>query len=273
MLIGANVGEIAHGVARLVRHLRRVEEQARPALPGQDRIAEGQGGVPHIAAAQVEGPGEVVRIGDDERVELRLRHLLADALELCRRRLAGIGERMRPYRSLRRGRAVDPDHIDEIDIDGRKLSAGTLHRLLQLLQAVAGMKPRIVGEHTAGRQVFGDPVLGRGIGELDRRDHGCVDLLGCLDGVASVDDEGCLALEHDGGAGRAGEAGEPGQALGALRHIFSLMLVGARYHEAVEAAAGHLGTELGDVLGALSGRGGVVEKLELGHGKHHRNRD
>ena len=188
------VGEIADGVAGLVRHLRRIEEQARAALPGQDRIAERQGRVPHIAAAQVEGPGEVVRIGDDERVELRLRHLLADALELGGRGLAGIVERMRPHGSLRRGRAVDPDHIDEIDVDGRKLSAGTLHRLLQPLQAVAGVKPRIVGEHAAGRQVFGDPVLGRGIGELDRRDDGGVDLLGRLHRVAPVDHEGGLVL-------------------------------------------------------------------------------
>ena len=82
-----------------------------------------------------------------------------------------------------------------------------------------------------------------------------------------------MSWQDDGGAGRAGEAGEPGQALGALRHVFALMLVGARHDEAVEAAAGHLGPQLGDVLGALSGRGGVVEELELGHGKHHRNRD
>ena len=135
------------------------------------------------------------------------------------------------------------------------------------------MKPRIVGEHAAGRQVVGDPILGRGLGQLDRRDHGGVHLLGRLHRVAAIDHEGRLALQHDGRAGRAGEAGEPGQALGALRHVFALMLVGARHHEAVEAAAGHFGPELGDVLGALSGRGGVVEKLELGHGKHHRNRD
>ena len=59
----------------------------------------------------------------------------------------------------------------------------------------------------------------------------------------------------------------------ALFGTYSLVLVGARHHEAVEAAAASLGPELGDVLGALSGRGGVVEKLKLGHGKHHRNRD
>ena len=127
------------------------------------------------------------------------------------------------------------------------------HRLLQPLQAVAGVEPRIVGERAAGRQVLGDPVLGGGLGELHRRDDGGVDLLGRLHRIAPVDHEGGLVLQHDRRAGRAREAGEPGQALGALRHVFPLVLVGPGHDEPVEAAAGHLGPQLGDVLGSLGG--------------------
>ena len=82
--------------------------------------------------------------------------------------------------------------------------------------------------------------------------------------VAAVDDERGLVGEDDGRAGRAGEAGQPGEALGALRHVFALMLVGARHDEAVEAAARQLLPQLGDALGTLGGRGGVVEKSGSG---------
>jgi hypothetical protein len=118
--------------------------------------------------------------------------------------------------------------------------------------------------------VFGNPFLGRQVGELHGCDDGGVDLLSRLDRVASIDHESGLVPENDCRACGAGEAGEPGQTLGALRHILTLVLVGPRHDEAVEAAAGHLGTQLGDMSGALCGRSRVVEELELSHAKQHR---
>jgi hypothetical protein len=65
-----------------------------------------------------------------------------------------------------------------------------------------------------------------------------IDLLGELDGVAAVGEDRGAGLQHDGEAGRAGEAGEPAQAFAAGRHVFALVLVGARHQPAVEPEGG-----------------------------------
>ena len=76
-----------------------------------------------------------------------------------------------------------------------------------------------------------------------RLEHGTVHLLADLQRVAAVDEDRRLVGEHDGRAGRAGEAGQPGEPLGRFRHIFALVLVGARHDEAVERQLLQLGAE------------------------------
>jgi hypothetical protein len=65
------------------------EEDGRPALARHDRVAERQGRVLDIAATDVEGPGQRVRIGEHERIDLGLGELLLDAGELVGAGLAG----------------------------------------------------------------------------------------------------------------------------------------------------------------------------------------
>ena len=116
-LLRRDVGDGADGGAGLVRDLRRIEEHRRAPLGRDHRIAERQRRMRDVAAADVEGPGEVVRVRDHERVELRLRELFPDARELRLARLAGKLRRVRPHRRLRRRRPLEPDHVDEVDLD------------------------------------------------------------------------------------------------------------------------------------------------------------
>ncbi len=69
--------------------------------------------------------------------------------------------------------------------------------------------------------------------------------------------------QHDGDAGRAGEAGEPGQPLGAGRHIFVLVAVGARHDEAVEAAPLQLRAQRREPRRAVAALAAILERLEM----------
>mgnify|MGYP003694135355 CR=1 FL=1 len=70
-----------------------------------------------VGAADVEGPGDGVRIGDDQRVGAQLADLGADARELVVRRLAGEAQVMQRDRAERRRRAVGPDRVDQVGLD------------------------------------------------------------------------------------------------------------------------------------------------------------
>ena len=93
---------------------------------------------------------------------------------------------------------------------------------------------------------------------LDGENRG-VDFLARPAPVAAVDEQRGAVGQHDGGAGRAGEAGEPGQPLGAGRHIFVLVAVGARHDEAVEPAALELGAQRRDARRAGAALAAILE--------------
>ena len=82
-----------------------------------------------VAAAEVERPGKIVRVGDDKGVELGLGQLPTDPLQLGLGAFAGKLDRVRPDGRLRRRGAVDPDHVDQVDVDRRERAAGPGDRL------------------------------------------------------------------------------------------------------------------------------------------------
>jgi hypothetical protein len=122
-------------------------------------------------------------------------------------------------------------------------AAGALAGAGETLVAVDGLQPGIEAELATLRQVLGNPGLGRFLRDLMRGERRDVDLVAHGQGIAAVDEDRRAIGQHDGKAGRAAEAGEPSQALGAAGHVFALMLVGARDHEAVDAAAREFGAQ------------------------------
>ena len=97
-----------------------------------------------------------------------------------------------------------------------------------------------------------------------RREHGQIDLLSDLDGVASIDEHGSLVGENDGAAGRTREPCQPSQSLRGRRNIFVLVLVGARHHETVEPPPLQFRPQGLEAARALRGIRGFLEGLEAG---------
>ena len=79
----AHVGKFFQAVAHVVGKLAPVDIERRPALARDHREGQRQRGVRHVRAADVEGPGDRVRIGHHQRVGLELCDLGADQREFC----------------------------------------------------------------------------------------------------------------------------------------------------------------------------------------------
>ena len=233
--------------------------------------ASASGVCAHVGAADVERPGDVLRVRHHQRIGAQLGELGAHALELVGRAFAGELEIAQDHR-LPVGGAGRSVHSASIGLSSTATSSApaAAQALLQLLGALGGVQPGIVAELGAAFQVLLEPLLRRIVHQmLDGKDRS-VDLRRRLHGVAAVDEQHGALGQHDGGAGRSGEAGEPGQPLLARRQIFVLLAVGARHHETVKPAALELGAQGGDAGGALRALARIVERLEAGleHGRH-----
>ena len=161
----------------------------------------------------------------------------ADAGKLRLRRLAGIAQIVQHDRAERRLRPVAPAGIDRIIVDRNKARARGLAGLGEPFGAVDRVQPGRIAEFRAGQQIFFDPLRRRMLDQVLDREYRRIDLLAHLHRIAAVDKDRGAVTEHDGRAGRSGEAGEKSKPLGAGRHIFVLVAVGARHDKTVEAAA------------------------------------
>jgi hypothetical protein len=126
------------------------------------------------------------------------------------------------------------------------------------------VQPRVKTEAVAGHEMLGEPVLRRRIGQRFDMPGLAVDLLGGLQRIAAIDEDGGLARQDDGHARRAGEAGEPGQPLFGGRHIFILLLIGAGNHEPGQLPPCQLLAERGQPCGKRHAALGFLECLEMG---------
>ncbi len=260
----ADVGERFEAVAHIVRQLAAIDIERRPALARNDGEGERQRRVRHVGAADVEGPGDRMRVRHHQRIGAQLHELRADARELRLRGLAGEAQVVQGHGAERRGRAVRPERIDQVGLDRDQRRAGRGAGLGKLLRALDRVQPGIVAEAVAGGEVCLDPFVRRRLDRvLDGEQRG-IHLLARLQRVASVDEQHG-ALDHDDrGAGRAGEAGEPGQPLLGRRDIFVLVAIGPRHDEAGQVAPGQFGAQRRDARRACSTLRVVLERLEPG---------
>ena len=91
-----------------------------------------------------------------------------------------------------------------------------------------------------------------------------LDLGARLHRIAAVDEQCRRLLGDDGEAGRAGKAGQPFETRRARRHVFALVLVGARHEIGVELGGRHQAPQLLDALGGGAALGLAFEGLEHG---------
>ena len=215
-----------------------------------------------VAAADVEQPGDGMGVADQQAVGALQR--LADALQLGRRALAGEPLGMGVDRRQRRARTVGPDRVDRVGLDRDQLAAGGAAGLRQPFDRFRRVQPGIVTEPAARAEIRFDPGRRRLADDMLDGERRTVDLRRRLQRVAAVDEQSRLVGQHDRQAGRTREAGQPQQPLGAGRHVFVLVLVGARDDEPGEPARSKLGAQRGDARRPVRRPADLGEALIIG---------
>ena len=232
------------------RELATVDKEANAGVVTQDRERQRQRGVGHVAAADVEEPGDRFGHRQYRRRDPVLGEATGEPLALRLRAFAGKAVGMRHDRRQGCGRLVRPDPIQRVAIDRAKAGAGFFGGGGKALDLVRRVQPRVVAEHGAGFEGGADPPRWRLVDQMVDFEQIAVGLLCGLQRIAAVDEECGALAQHDRKPGRAGKPGKPSEALAARRHIFALMLVRARHDKAVETARGELAAQPRCAVGA-----------------------
>ena len=256
-----DVGQCCKMVLHRIVQLGRIDEERRAPVGAQDGEAQHQRRVRHVRAADVEGPGDGGRVGQDRRIGLGIGDRSGQLGELVARRLAGEALRMDDGAAGRRRGTVIPDPVDRIDGQSDEFAAHRFQRGAQAFRLARRVQPGIEADTLAGG--FSLQEIGqRGLGRGDRFEDVEIDLLAHLQRIAAVDENRRAARQHHRDAGRAGKAGQPFQPRRRGRDVFALMLVGARHDEAVDAVGAQSVPQAGDPGRALGKVGDLVEALE-----------
>ena len=234
---------IAEMPAEARRRLCRIDEQLRLPFAVQQREAERQRRVGDIAAAHIEQPGDGVRQGQHGGVAACPVERSGNLAALVDRLAAGISEVVGDHRRARRSGPVGPDRIQRILRTGDQAAARLAGGFLELPDFPFHMQPGVVSERTARRQVRRDPFRRRVVAYVEALEDLGIDLVRHLQRVAAVAEHRALFEHQHGDTGGTGESGQPGQPRRARRHIFPLVLVRARHHEAVEAPPAQFSAE------------------------------
>ena len=218
--------------------LPAVDEQRDVAVLAQDRERQGQWRVRHVAAADVQQPGDRFRHRQHRCGGALLGQAAPEPGPLRFGALAGIALGMRHHRGERCRRPARPRLVDQI-CDRLEARSGALGAGAEALNLLRRVQPRVIADHGALPGRAGEPAPGRLVDQMADLEQRGVDLRRRLQGIAAVDEQRGAVAQHDDQARRAGEAGQPGEALPRRRHVFPLILVGARHDEAVDPARRH----------------------------------
>ena len=245
--------------------LAPVDEQRDAGVRAQDRKRQRQRRVRHVAAADVEEPGDRFRARQHRRRGAVIGERAAQPGALRRRALAGKAVGVRYHRRERRRRPPRPDPVDRVG-DRLEAGPGALGAGFEALDLLRRVQPRVIADHHALPERPGEPARRRLVDQVTDLIEPGIGLRRRLQRVAAVDKEGGALGQYDRQPGRAGEAGQPGETLAASRHVFALMLVGARHDEAVERARCQLFAQQCEPRGArqpseILGRQPVAEIL------------
>ena len=229
---------------------------------GMTREGERQRRMRDVGAADVERPGDILRVGHDQHIGTQLFQLGLDALELVGGAFAGKLDIAQSYFACGGRRAVAPQRVDRVAVDRNQFGASRGADLLQFLRALGGVQPGIVAELGSAGEIAFQPLLRRPVHQMLDGEKLRIDLRRRLHGVAAVYKHGRALGQHDRRPGRSGEAGQPGQALLACGQVFVLLAVGARYDETVEPAALEFAAQAFEMRGRRRALVRIVEGLE-----------
>src|SRR5207302_7505588 len=111
-----NIGEARKLVARMIVELARIDVKARLGFLQDQRIAKRQRSMRDVMAADVEDPGNRVRIADEHRILGAERG--GGAGEFPFRILSGKSKPMQGDFAKRRRWAIRPDRVDRVRLHG-----------------------------------------------------------------------------------------------------------------------------------------------------------
>ena len=205
-----------------------------------------------------------MRIRQHQRIDAEFCDFEPDPFQLLGFDLAGELRAVNRDRAERRGGALGPHRVDRVAVDRDQFGAGLGAGRRQPLGCRRSVQPGVKTEAVAGGEMLRQPVFRRRIGQRLDMPGLAVDLLGGLQRVAAVDEDGGLPGQDDRHAGRAGEAGQPGQPLFGGRDIFILLLIGAGNHESGQLAPRQFLAEGGQPRGQRHAAFGLFECLEMG---------
>ena len=246
-LFGERVERGAEAIRRLDRHLvakmpveaghqlAAVDKQRDRAIGLHHRKGQRQRRVWHVAAADVQQPGDRFRHRQHGGAGAVLGERPADARAFVGGALAGEIVGLGKDRCQRRRWPARPHRVERIFLHRAQDGAGALDASAQPLDFLRRVKPRVVTDRGTVRGRGCEPIRRRLVDQVTDFVGLHVDLSSGLQRVAPVDKHRCPVLKDHRHAGRAGKAGQPRQALTAHRHVFALMLVGARHDEPGQA--------------------------------------
>ena len=254
-----NVGEARELVARMIVELARIDEKARLGALQDQRVAKRQGSMRDIMAADVEDPGNRVRIADQQRILGPERGGGAGEFPFC-----GLSGKSKPVQgdfAKRRRRAIRPDRVDWVWLHGNEFAARGLRCLTEALHLARRVQPRIVAEPRPRAKIGLEPILRSRLGPCLRVEDRKIDLILDRQAIAAIDKNRGAPFEHNGKPRRTGETGKPGEALFARGDIFVLVFVRARNQEAIQPEARELAPQCRDPDRALRGVRPILKGL------------
>ena len=141
-----------------------------------------------------------------------------------------------------------PNPVEGIVRDPTQFGARLFRGAAEPLHLVRRVQPGIAAENLALFERRREPLSRWLLHQMMDLERARIDLGGRLQCVPPIGKQRCVVAQHDREAGRPGKAGQPRETLTAGRHVFPLMLIGARHDEPVESARRQFLPKAGETL-------------------------
>ena len=163
-------------MAHVVVELAAVHVERGPPFERDQGVGERQRRVGDIRPANIECPGDVLRVGNEQCVGAQARHFRTDTLEFVGRAFAGELEFAQSDGPGRRRRPVAPQRVDWIVVDRDQLRARGGAGSFQLFSLVACVQPRVVTDFGASVQILLKPLIERTLDQVLDRKNSAINL-------------------------------------------------------------------------------------------------
>ena len=228
---------------RLGGQLPVVNEECR-FRRGDEQIGHEDGIAVHVAAPQIERPGDVVERRDEHSVSMLPAQRLPDAADFLACRLSRQVQRLHHHLVQRHGRTVGPHLRKDVEIGAQRESASLPQLTDQPFHHAVGTGHAVDAHflRVAVAQLLAEPLRhGRRFGQTLLHQHKlrATQLLGGSDEIARIGPQRGTRHRHDCRTSRAVEARNPLATLPVVGHILAVVGVGTGENKCCQMLAAH----------------------------------